>query len=118
MPKPETSNLNPPVTDANADLQAQLNAMRAENEALKASAKSGLRLQVSEKGGLSLYGVRRQFPVTFYREEWVTILDMADDIRQALEVHRVEMDRLSAIAKAKKIAERALKSNGTSALAD
>jgi len=37
-------------------------------------------LKVSEKGGLSVYGLGR-FPVTLYKEQWTTLLDMADDIR-------------------------------------
>jgi hypothetical protein len=35
---------------------------------------------VSEKGGVSLYGLRR-FPVTFYADEWERILGMSDEIR-------------------------------------
>jgi len=62
------------------DVQAELERLRAENEALKSRAKRETRLKVSEKGGVSLYGIRR-FPVTFYKEEWDTILGMADEIR-------------------------------------
>jgi len=38
-------------------------------------------LKVSEKGGLSVYGMGR-FPVTLYREQWEKLLGMADSIRQ------------------------------------
>jgi len=37
-------------------------------------------MKVSEKGGLSIYGLGR-FPVTLYKEQWIRLLDMADDIR-------------------------------------
>jgi hypothetical protein len=37
-------------------------------------------LKVSEKGGLSVYGLGR-FPVTLYRDQWTKLLDMAEDIR-------------------------------------
>ena len=37
-------------------------------------------LKVSEKGGVSVYGLGR-FPVTLYKEQWSRLLDMADDIR-------------------------------------
>ena len=37
-------------------------------------------LKVSEKGGLSVYGLGR-FPVTLYREQWEKLLGMADEIR-------------------------------------
>jgi hypothetical protein len=62
-------------------MKAELDRLRAENEQLKqrpAARASGLK--VSEKGGLSVYGLGR-FPVTLYKEQWVKLLDMADEIR-------------------------------------
>lgn len=56
-----------------AELEAQLEAERAKNQ-------RAIRLDVSAKGGVSLYGIRR-FPVTFYQDEWATILDQGDNIR-------------------------------------
>ena len=47
---------------------------RAENEALKSEKKQGIHLKVSQKGAVSLYGIRR-FPVTFYADEWDRIRD-------------------------------------------
>ena len=37
-------------------------------------------LKVSEKGGVSVYGLGR-FPITLYKEQWLKLLDLADDIR-------------------------------------
>ena len=37
-------------------------------------------MKVSEKGGVSVYGLGR-FPVTLYKEQWTRLLDVADDIR-------------------------------------
>ena len=37
-------------------------------------------MKVSEKGGLSVYGMGR-FPVTLYKEQWLTLLNMSADIR-------------------------------------
>jgi hypothetical protein len=37
-------------------------------------------MKVSEKGAVSVYGIGR-FPVTLYKEQWLRLLDMADDIR-------------------------------------
>jgi len=62
------------------DLQSELARLRAENEALKKTSSKGLSLRISEKGGLSVYGLGR-FPVTLYKEQWTKLLDMADDIR-------------------------------------
>jgi len=68
-----------------SDEKNELERLRAENEALKganknpASAKP-LTLKVSEKGALSLYGMGR-FPVTLYKEQWLKVLNMADEIQ-------------------------------------
>lgn len=35
---------------------------------------------MSEKGAVSYYGMRR-FPVTFYKDEWLELLDKADELR-------------------------------------
>ena len=61
-------------------LQAELERLRAENAALKNRATKGVSLKVSEKGGVSVYGLGR-FPVTLYKEQWERLLDMAEDIR-------------------------------------
>jgi hypothetical protein len=37
-------------------------------------------MKVSEKGGLSVYGMRR-FPITLYKEHWLKLLDMSGVIR-------------------------------------
>ena len=43
-------------------------------------------LKVSEKGGVSVYGLGR-FPVTLYKEQWTKLLDMADEIRAFIKEH-------------------------------
>jgi len=40
---------------------------------------SGLSLKVSEKGGVSAYGLGR-FPVTLYYEQWVRLLGQAEEL--------------------------------------
>jgi hypothetical protein len=62
------------------DLKAELERLRRENAALKRSSSSGIRMKVSEKGAVSVYGMGR-FPVTLYKEQWIKLLDMADEIR-------------------------------------
>ena len=61
------------------DMKAELDRLRNENAALKKGASSSLRLKVSEKGALSVYGMGR-FPVTLYKEQWLKLLDMAAEI--------------------------------------
>ena len=63
------------------DMQAELERLRAENEALKAKTKGSTSIRVSEKGGVSVYGLGR-FPVTLYKEQWLKLLTMADDIKR------------------------------------
>lgn len=62
------------------EMQEKLERLEAENRALKKGAARGLTLKVSEKGGLSVYGLGR-FPVTLYKEQWERLLDMAEEIR-------------------------------------
>jgi hypothetical protein len=62
------------------DVTAELERLRAENAQLKRTASRGVTLKVSEKGGVSVYGLGR-FPVTLYRDQWIKLLDMANDIR-------------------------------------
>ena len=61
-------------------LQDELERLRSENAALKKGTSSGVRMKVSEKGALSIYGMGR-FPVTLYKEQWLKLLDMSDEIR-------------------------------------
>jgi hypothetical protein len=71
------------------DLQAELERLRAENVALKNRGAKGITMKVSEKGGLSVYGLGR-FPVTLYKEQWTKLLDTTDDIRAFISTHESE----------------------------
>ena len=70
--------------------RAELERLRAENAALKSRGAKGVALKVSEKGGVSVYGLGR-FPVTLYKEQWVKLLDMAEDIRTFIHEHDAEL---------------------------
>lgn len=65
---------------ADDNLKEELERLRAENERLKKRSSRGVTMKVSEKGGLSVYGLGR-FPVTLYKEQWIRLLDMAEDIK-------------------------------------
>ena len=67
-------------TMSEEDMKAEVARLKEENERLKARQSRAVSLKVSEKGGLSVYGLGR-FPVTLYKEQWLRLLDMADDIR-------------------------------------
>jgi hypothetical protein len=75
------------------EMRAELERLRAENEALKTkSARGALSLRVSEKGGVSLYGLRR-FPVTFYADEWEKLLGMADELKRFIRENDAKLKR-------------------------
>jgi len=67
------------------DLKAELERLKAENANLKKASKTReLTLKVSQKGAVSLYGMGR-FPVTLYKEQWLKVLDKADDIKEFIQ---------------------------------
>ena len=64
------------------ELKAQLEALKAKE------ARSGsMTFKVSDKGGVSVYGLGR-FPVTLYYEQWIKLLDRAQDLRDFLEENK------------------------------
>jgi len=51
--------------------------------------------KVSEKGGVSVYGLGR-FPVTLYYEQWIRLLDHAEQIKEFLEENKSRLKMKSA----------------------
>ncbi len=72
---------------AEEDLKVELERLRAENEALKKPSRGQISIRVSEKGGVSVYGLGR-FPVTLYKEQWDKLL--ANRCRPDQEFHSGE----------------------------
>ena len=72
------------------DTMNELERLRSENEALKRTLSRGLSLKISEKGGLSVYGLGR-FPVTLYKEQWIRLLDLADEIRAFIKANEKQL---------------------------
>ena len=62
------------------EMKAELERLRNENSALKKGVATGITMKVSEKGGLSVYGMGR-FPITLYKEQWLKLMDMSDAMR-------------------------------------
>ena len=60
-------------------LKAEIERLKQENERLKKRVSRGVSVRVSEKGAVSVYGLGR-FPVTLYKEQWLRLLDMKDEI--------------------------------------
>src|SRR6478609_5702995 len=81
------------------DLKAELERLRSENAALKKGASAAIRMKISEKGAVSIYGMGR-FPVTLYKEQWLKLLDIRrlEPPRQICPPSRFAELRLTALA--------------------
>ncbi len=75
---------------ADEDIQAELARLRAENEALKTKRNSAVSMKVSEKGGVSVYGLGR-FPVTLYQEQLTKLLALSEDIKTFIEENKSKL---------------------------
>ncbi|MFM8314857.1 MAG: hypothetical protein ACKOA8_11275 [Deltaproteobacteria bacterium] len=75
---------------SNDDLMKELERLKAENAALKGGNSRGLSLRVSEKGGISVYGLGR-FPVTLYKEQWEKLLAMSEDIKAFIKANESQL---------------------------
>jgi len=66
----------------------ELKARLAELEKQSSNKRSGnLEFRVSDKGAVSVYGMGR-FPTTLYYEQWIRLLERADDLRSFLEENK------------------------------
>jgi len=75
------------------ELLARIAELEKKTEGRK---KGTLDFRVGEKGGVSVYGLGR-FPVTLYYEQWIRLLDVANDLRAFLEEnkHRLKLKEQS-----------------------
>jgi hypothetical protein len=67
------------------ELRAQLAEIRAKQQRT-----GNMSFKVSDKGGVSVYGLGR-FPVTLYYEQWVKLLGRAQDLRDFLEENKSKL---------------------------
>jgi len=61
-------------------------------EELETTKRGTLYCKVSQKGGMSLYGLQRM-PVTLYVEQWERLLAFADEIKAFMKEHDAELKR-------------------------
>ena len=71
-------------------MKKELERLQAENETLKKRSEKELSLKVSQKGGVSVYGLGR-FPVTLYKDQWEKLLEMTDDIRAFIQENKAQL---------------------------
>ena len=67
------------------ELKAQLAALEAKQQRT-----GSMSFKVSDKGGVSVYGLGR-FPVTLYYEQWMKLLDRAQDLRDFLDENKSKL---------------------------
>lgn len=83
-----------------AEILAQVAAGKITPEAagklLPAQSNGTLRCKVADKGGVSVYGLNRQFPVTLYAEQWDRLLAYGDDIRKFIAANEGSLKRKAA----------------------
>ena len=60
---------------------------RLRKEEKKRRGKTEIYLKVSKKGGVSVYGLNRRYPVTLYKNQWETLLGIADEIKKFIEIN-------------------------------
>jgi hypothetical protein len=70
------------------ELKARLQDLEKQVETKKRS--GAMEFRVSEKGGVSVYGLGR-FPVTLYYEQWSRLLDASENLRQFLEENKSKL---------------------------
>ncbi|MBA3913283.1 MAG: hypothetical protein H0X25_05390 [Acidobacteriales bacterium] len=69
------------------ELKAKLESLEKQQGGRR---QGSMEFRVSEKGGVSVYGLGR-FPVTLYYEQWVRLLDSADKLKEFLEENKSKL---------------------------
>ena len=65
----------------------------ADKAAAAARAPAALKCKVTEKGGISVYGLNARFPVTLYADQWDRLLAYADTLRQFMQANSASLSR-------------------------
>lgn len=75
------------LTNTERDELEQLRKHKATREAQD---KKGISFKVSEKGGVSVYGLGR-FPVTLYQEQWIRLFSEVDNLKTFIEENKAKL---------------------------
>jgi hypothetical protein len=73
-----------------ASTEDAMTGLEKKTATLKKGASAVIRLKVSEKGAVSVYGMGR-FPVTLYKEQWLKLLNMVADIRAFIAANETQL---------------------------
>ncbi|MEO8127321.1 MAG: hypothetical protein ABJF23_20535 [Bryobacteraceae bacterium] len=65
----------------------ELEQLRKQKAVREAQDKKGISFKVSEKGGVSVYGLGR-FPVTLYQEQWLRLFTEVENLKTFIEENK------------------------------
>ena len=68
----------------------ELEQLRKHKATREAQDKKGISFKVSEKGGVSVYGLVR-FPVTLYQEQWIRLFSEVDNLKVFIEENKTKL---------------------------
>lgn len=85
MEIPASLRRNGQATPSVDELLAKIAALEAQ-----VAAKGSVKLKISEKGALSVYGLQR-FPITLYKEQWQRLLAERETIEAFIAAHTSEL---------------------------
>ena len=68
----------------------ELEQLRKQKAIREAQDKKGISFKVSEKGGVSVYGLGR-FPVTLYQEQWLRLFTEVDNLKTFIEENKAKL---------------------------
>lgn len=86
--------------DKLAEMAKQIAALEAQNAQLKAAQTTAMSVKMTDKGGISVYGLGR-FPVTLYpfgkdgegEGQWARLFSAKDKVLAFIEVNKVELKK-------------------------
>jgi len=65
----------------------ELEQLRKQKAIREAQDKKGISFKVSEKGGVSVYGLGR-FPVTLYQEQWLRLFTEVENLKTFIDENK------------------------------
>jgi hypothetical protein len=68
----------------------ELEQLRKQKAVRESQDKKGISFKVSEKGGVSVYGLGR-FPVTLYQEQWLRLFSEVDNLKAFIEENKSKL---------------------------
>lgn len=79
-----------PMSELTNTERDELEQLRKQKATREAQDKKGISFKVSEKGGVSVYGLGR-FPVTLYQEQWIRLFSEIDNLKTFIEENKAKL---------------------------